>query len=115
MERSSRSDVPNILRRGDAPQLSEILQRSNLHIGNAIKQLIAAKETGGSVRILNIALEGRKKKFTTLPRRGNGEIRNIDEFSDEYDRGEPRPTVCILQTSVGIHAYMDEQIQCLWS
>ena len=55
-------DVPIILRQGDGSQLSEISHRPNLHICNAIQQLLEVKGAGSSVQILNSAIEERNKK-----------------------------------------------------
>ena len=61
--RLSLSNVSKILRHGDGSQLSGILHRSNLHISNAIQQLLGLKETESSVPILNSVLEEFKQKL----------------------------------------------------
>ena len=88
--RLSLSGVPNIPRHRDVSQLSEILQRSNFHIGNAIHQMLNAAETESSFQILNIALDGCEQKITTVARMRNGGIRKRDGFVVEYGRGEKK-------------------------
>ena len=59
---------------------------SNLHIRNAIKQLIDVKEVESGVQILNNALAECKLKISTLSNQGGGEIRKRGDFAGEYDR-----------------------------
>ena len=56
--------------------MSEISQRPNLHIGNAIQQLLDVEETASSAQILNIAIAWCKRKITTVARRGGGGFGN---------------------------------------
>ena len=92
--RVSLSDVPKILRHGDGSQLSGILQRESLHIGNAIQQLLDAKETESSAQILNSAIDDCNKKSPQKHGDGVGGIRKRDDFANEYGRwGESDPMV----------------------
>ena len=90
---------------------------SNLHIGNAIRQLLDAKGEESSVQIINSVIDECKQKITKVAFRRNGEIRKCDDFAGEYGRGPKKIQRYEFRRKAWgeIPAYMAEQIQCLVS